>query len=381
MNPLKLILLALIICNVPGIIRFSLNEALGSSLSYLSFGLLAVYFFLSKKNNPLWPLIIFGVSFFIISGVVDIPYVKDYNVEFLKYMILVVCGAELARNTTSNELLLFHAIGALSVLAHALFFIDDYGRYSGFFTDPNEAGFVCSLAFALSFSIKKETIKIFFVFLTTFCGILTFSRTFLVIWLLLTIISIIHSWKNLKILGIGAGVMILFLSISYFFELNTIRFGFLENIFNSGGESVNSINLNSRANVWSSYYEEITSSPIFGNGYLSFMGIEDVKPGVHNSYLRVIGEAGIIPFFIFIGIFFGIFKKGLTIFWKHPYVLLLTSATILFLMTNHTFTANKNIIFITIWLYAFVISQSSQNDSKQIIEDEPPSNISTLNQN
>ena len=367
MNILRIVILALLICNIPGIVRFSLQESLGSLLSYSSFGLLILYYFLAKKRKPLWLLILFGISYFTISGLIDIPSEKDYLVDFTKYLIVVVCGAELARDAKPSELLTLHIIGAASVLLHALFFVDAYGRYSGFYTDPNEAGFVCLLAFGFAYAIKKETIRLFFVFLCTFCGILTFSRTFLALWLLLSLILLVHNWRNFKILGLGIAVLALFFSVSYIFELNTFRFGFIENLFSDGVTTTYSeIELGGRTNVWSSYYEDITEAPFAGNGYLSFMGVEDVKPGVHNSYLRVFGEAGILPFLLFLAIYFQIFRKAIQRFKAQPHHLMLVVATTLFMLTNHTFTVNKNIIFITIWLLAMANMPDAEPDTEDL---------------
>ena len=69
MKILKYTILALFLLNLPGISISAGSNTLGSLLSYLSFIMLGVYYFINLKGKPNFWLIYIGLAYFIISGV------------------------------------------------------------------------------------------------------------------------------------------------------------------------------------------------------------------------------------------------------------------------------------------------------------------------
>ncbi len=350
MKLLRYILLILLVCNIPGIVLVGYGDTLGSLMSYLMLGLLLVFYFLNKKHALPWPFVIFAVSYFLISGLVYIAEEEFFYREFLKYLIIIICGAELARATKVMELYYLVLIGALSIVINAVFFPMDYGRYSGLFLDPNAAGFVCLFGVALSSYIKKDLWKYGSILLFTFCGVFTFSRTFFLLWILMILISVFQNRRNLILFAGGFISVVLFLSVSSDFKLNTERLNVLGSLFEDGRID-QSVSSDSRSDTWAKYYDKIYESPLVGNGYESFKSDNIYAVGVHNNYLRVIGDAGILPFLIFVWIYVYIFIKSLRTFKTKPYEFLLAFSLLFLGLTNHNFDTIHHVTFVTIWLY------------------------------
>ena len=155
---------------------------------------------------------------------------KDYINEIIKYFILIICGAELARDTSTKEFIFFLMTGAISILLHAVLFADGYGRYSGFYLNPNGAAFICLIGYCLTFNIERKLLKYILIFIFTFAGAITFSRFFFLMWLLVTLISVIGDKRNVQVLGIGAGAIVLLISVAAILQLNAERFAMLEGL-------------------------------------------------------------------------------------------------------------------------------------------------------
>jgi O-antigen ligase len=360
MRIFKYIVLILFVCNIASITLVNFGDSTGSLVSDITFVLLLIYYFFSNKNRPAWPFIIFLVSYFIISGLIGVPDEKYYFIDFFKYLVIIVCGGQLVYNTKINELLIILAIGVSTILFNALFFPTDYGRYSGFYLNPNEAGFAALIGFAMCFGVSNQKWKLIGQFFFTFCGILTFSRTFLLLWFILIIVSIFQNRKNLKILGIGFGTLIFLFSVSELLKLNSDRFSMIDSLVNQG-RLVESVNKNARTETWSLYYDLITDAPIFGHGYQSFMSDMIYEDGVHNNYLRVLGESGLIPFLMFIGIYLYILFKSFKVFYTEGYLFLLTLSLVALHTTTHNFDTLHHITLVSLWLYFKVFEMSKDN--------------------
>ncbi|WP_335975864.1 O-antigen ligase family protein [Gaetbulibacter jejuensis] len=361
MKILKYIILILILWGIDSFSFFVFGETIGGYVSHLTFILLLGYYFFARKRPVIIPLAILGISYFIISGLTYIDNYEVYINEFIKYGILIICGAEVARDTSSKELILFLLIGATSVLIHSLFFADNYGRYSGFYLNPNGAAFVCLIGYCLTFNISNKTTKYLFTFIFTFAGILTFSRFFFLMWFLITLLSVISNKKNLQLFGIGISTLALLISFATILQVNTTRFSLLIGLLNNNAQTER-LTEDSRMSRWSTYYNDILDKPIFGNGYKSFSGIDNIKQGVHNTYLMVLGEAGIIPFLIIIGIYLYLIRKTIYDYKTNTDKLLLAISLSAILLTMHNYFNYYLILFITIWLFNKVSTNNSQEN-------------------
>ncbi len=375
MNIIKYILLALFLWSFPTFALFAFGSSTGSTLSYLSFILLFSYYFLVKKNKPPFAFVILGLLYFCLSGMVNILAVEYYIMDFLKYFVLIICGAELVRNSTNQEFFLILLIGALSVLANALYFQEfSGGRYSGFYLNPNAAGFICICGYCMGYNIENKYFKLIGQFIFVFAGILTLSRTFIILWISVTIIAAFLNKKNVLTIGLGIGAIVVILSVSVVLKLDTVRFAAFEGLLENKVDS-NTITEDSRNETWSLYTDVLLDGVLFGHGYRALHGKEfdnvGVDVGVHNTYLMILGEAGIIPFLVIIFIYLRLFFTSITKHIKtHPEYSLLSFVLIIFLLTSHNYFDNFTLLTVTIWLYLRVYEKKNIQENKVLSDFE-----------
>lgn len=365
MKILKYICFALVILNLPSIALFAYGPGIGSLLSYSTILLLVVYYFLEKKTEPNWWLLIITLFYFSLSGLQYLGETKYFLLEFIKYLIFVICGYELTKRITINELYVFLIIGALSIGVEALFFTSRFGRYSGFYLNANVAGFISIYGFSLVYGMKSTTLKLIGQFVFTLMGLLTFSRTFIVIWLLLNLISIKISIKNIRIFGIGFLIFSALLAIDAAVGLNNPRFEQLKNIVNNENVSVQEINEDSRTETWAKFYDKVLDAPLFGNGYGTFTGKTGLL-GAHNTYLALLGEAGLIPFGLFMAFMGYLFYWSFQFFKRSPNLIMQTISLSVFLLANHNFFNFYYMTFAAMWIQY----QISKLRAEELIEPE-----------
>jgi hypothetical protein len=355
MKYLKIIILALIFGNLPSFFLVYLNATAGTVLSYGTFLIIIIYF-LIKKEMPIIPLVILGLSYFLISILIDTQNSDSFIATFIKYLIFVTMGASVIKDVTKNEIFYFLLFGALSIIYESIFVIDIGGRYSGLYLNPNFAGCICILGYCFSFSVSNKNIKIIGQILFSYAGFVTFSRTFLLLWVLVNILSLTISYKNSYKIIFGIILISLFVSFGNKFDFNTKRLEAFATILD--GKISQDLAENSRTETWAKYYDRILDHPFFGNGYLSFSGKtfgDDDKTygivGVHNTPLLIIGEAGIFVFLYFLWIYGGFVFSGIHYF-KQDFLLLLVSFSLfIYMLTTHNFFNNYVLLSISIWLF------------------------------
>lgn len=360
MNKIKYFILVLILWNLPEYLLNYWGPSLGSIASYMSsLSILAFFFLVKEKHRLLFPFILLGLLYFVFSafqlaaGVLE----REYLTEFLRFMIVVVCAGELLHRTTKKEIFYILIVGGLSIIINAFVFPDTaasvslvQGRPSGFYINPNSAGSICLVGYALSYVIENKRIRILGQIIFTLAGLLTLSRTFIVVWLLVSFIAIYKSRKNLIAPVIGGLTLILFFAVSSSLSLNKPRFRALVSIFSSDKVDTQTISKDSRTHTWSLHTDAVMENPIFGNGFKSLQIRKNGRPGVHNSYLMVIGEAGIIPFLLMIGIYTYLIVLCLRNFKNYPEYLYIICILCLILAAGHQFFRN----FLTVLMSMFV---------------------------
>jgi hypothetical protein len=336
-----------------------LGSTLGSVSSLLlSAGVLA-YFFISKKDKPLISLIILGITYFTISGINYIGPTEDFIKDALRYFIFIIGGISIAKETKNKELCIVLLVGAISVIINATIFSNPYGRYSGFFINPNRAGLICLLGFAVSYSIPKRNFKLLAQFIFTIAGIMTLSRYFILILVIINLASIFADKKNLIGLGIGALAFILILTASSL-QLNSDRFSALKSIFSDDVDTA-TITKESRNETWALYEDIILDNPLIGIGYRELHGEAksiEIETGVHNTYLMALGESGILSFLLLIIIYSALLIRSFKLFFKKPEYFYLAIVLSSFLLVSHNYFDNYMILFPTLWLYLRVHNQS-----------------------
>ena len=129
-------LLFLFLLNIGGVLFEYSMFGLASLVSYLSYIILIAYYVLVKRGSLNKWMLTIGVLYFIISGWQYESELKWFLYNAIKYFIVVVCGYEVVKRTTSREFLVFISLGALTILTHALLMKGgsaEYSRFSGFY--------------------------------------------------------------------------------------------------------------------------------------------------------------------------------------------------------------------------------------------------------
>lgn len=360
---LKYTLLTLLLFKLDTFALVAFGSTIGSALSALFFGSIIAYFFLAEKVKPIWPLIILGLLYFFLSAFSYSGPTQDFLINCVKYFLFVTLISRLAQKTRNAELIAILFLGALSILINALVFSSPYGRYSGFYINPNTAGAVALIGYVFCLSLKNTKLRLLIQFGFIISGIMTLSRYFIILLVLITLLSIVYNKRNL-IGAIFGALALLFVITSGDFKLNSDRFNALQSIF-SNDVDTETITKESRDETWALYKKPLLNNVLTGNGYKSFQGHEydtvGVQVGVHNSYLMVLGEAGILPFLLFVYLYILLIIKSIKHFFEHPEYLYLAVVLFSYLLVSHVYFENYIILFFTIWLYIKLIHDQSVN--------------------
>jgi len=371
---LRIAVFFLILCNLPGYLLAYISPVLGTLSSYSSTLLLLLYFLTTRQHRkPLWPFILLALTYFLISGlnVLHVPEMV-YIKEFIRFSILVFCAVEILYDAKRNEIYIPLLIGAVSIIVNAIVFpranvnfTPDYGRFSGFYLNPNYAGAICLIGYALTYRVKPIWFRLLGQLIFTMGGLFTFSRTFIVTWLFINLLAALQKRSNLLAPAAGAMVLVIFISISSGLNVNRDRFRALEGIF-SGDTSqtqTRTITEDSRTKTWSMYTGYILDKPLFGNGYANFKLKHSGLPGVHNSYLLVIGEGGIIPFLIMVSIYIYLLISTFRMIHSHPEYFYITVVLSTTLLASHQYFDTYYNVLISMYVFIQIrIHKNRMND-------------------
>ena len=358
---IKYVLLFLLLCNMPAFGYTYLSPSIGSLISYSISGLLIVYaFFIKPWHKPAIPFILFALLFFTITSFsyTETDTTNFFMKESLRFMIAIVCGTELLYRCKPRDFFYIFLIGAFSVIINAVIFPEANaahglisGRFSGFFLNPNFAGSACLFGFALSYNIKSRPWQLIGQFAFTLAGIFTLSRTFVIVWLLINIIAITKSKKNLFVPIIGVVVLIGVFTFTDSKIFASDRFDALESFFDEGPVQTKTLERDSRTGTWAMYYDMILEKPFFGHGFMKLQKKTALLPGVHNTYLMVIGEAGIIPFLILIGLYGYLLIASFVQFKVRPELFYIMIIVSLAMLVSHTYFFAYNNLLLSIYVY------------------------------
>lgn len=385
MKYLKLIILVLIFCNIPSYCLVHINSSIGSLLSYSVFLLIIVYYLLSDKEKPVIPFIIFGLLFSVISLVVSAQYSDTFLATFIKYFLFILTASTVLKDVRKTEIYCVLLIGCLSIIYEAIFVIGIGGRYSGFYLNANFAAYACLLGYNLGLSLENKKLKMIGQILFSIAGLATFSRTFLLIWVLINILSVFISYKNVYRVVVCGVLFVIFLSFGEKLDLNTKRLHAFSSILS--GKVDADLKAGSRTETWAIYYDKILDNPLWGNGYHSFSGITSggeqnrftIKVGVHNTYLMIIGEAGIFALLYFLWIYGYIIANGLRYFKTNPSIFFLSFSLVLYMLTVHNYFDNYLVLFTSLWLYQEIYKLKAANERKEGIVSAPYTPVTVLN--
>lgn len=352
--------------NFPGWVLVNISPVYSSLLSYASFGLMCLYFFLTKKwGFNLW-MIVFGALYFGVGSINDQTYMPDqitYIIIIIKFFITIVAGYTVIKDTTRAELFSFLVIGAFSVFLQMFVFynpLTDGGRYSGFYLNPNALGFICMMGYALSYGLDKKW-RLIGHLSFTIIGFLTFSRTFIVVWLFMNLLSIRLSLRNIRVLVVGLGLLVGLLTYNAFLPKSNPRLEAMNNLLAGESDNTSKLQEDSRTATWAIYYPELFSRPILGHGYGAFGGGGKVsKVGPHNAYIKIWGEGGILPLVVIILLYGVLLKDSWGNFLQKPHLFLMIFALCLYLLTNHNYIESEYLLFFSMWLQYHIFNKKNE---------------------
>jgi O-antigen ligase len=242
-------------------------------------------------------------------------------------------------------------------------------RLSGVYLNPNLAGYAANIGLVVSFCFlfgKRVSVKIVGLLGVLLCFVTaaaTFSKTSILQCLLITglfLLTTIFHWQKIgasvrKHILVVAAIIILVLvqAIAYVYaSIDTLmpeqqeRVKQIEQLLTSG--TLNSEITTSRSDAFDDGIVQIAQHPFIGNGFGSFMMLKNAservgeKLGIHNSFLLVLGDAGIFVFLLYLGMHV-LLLLGI---WKLQSVQLkffgmtLLAATIVYNTTSHEALAN-----------------------------------------
>jgi len=367
--------LFLVLLNIPTIVLETLSISISSPISYLLFSLLAFLIFTNKIKYPktVYILAITASLYFFISA---LQYNGDYTLLIITYIKfhLYLFGLYIAiRNIDQNIILVFLFLGAVTILLDSLYFrfndfqgvgyVSQYGRYSGFYLNPNTASMICLIGYALT--ITKENYWKSLSLAFSFLGFLTLSRTFMATWFLITLVYLFYNRKYI----VKTSLILIVCAFSLFtfskdLNLDADRFTFLTGLF-SGSVDREVLNNDSRQDQWAKFYTMIYESPIIGNGYSSFTTSADGfgDAGVHNSFLLIFGESGFLPFLLIIAVFLFLFKNVYNLRKKNLTLMLLTVVIFIQFLVSHNFFDSGLMLFI----FLNIIYLLNFNNNKKLI--------------
>lgn len=254
---------------------------------------------------------------------------------------------------------------------HVVHFAGGFPRISGITSNPNSLGFYSGLGcvLAVSFYLLKQIgmLKILPLFLINLSSLIhTFSRAAMLALFFSSIIVLLFSSRKRFIVAISISIFIGFIAVVVFGE--TIL-SFIASRSEQG--------LSGRDRIWAAAFNSFLSNPIFGVGFgLEMENIMDpagIRWSMHNAYLAVLAETGLVGFGIFLLFVFSIFKmicyKILySSLEKERFVLITIFIVLVFLSTRSLFeTAIFRFTYINMIYIFFIGSAVSMSVSKNKI--------------
>ena len=355
--------LFLLLLNIPSIVLKTQTIEISSPISYLLFFLLGMLIVTNKTKLPKQILFLAGISslYYFIGAFQNEQSFKILFIEYFKFLLHLFGLSISLQYINQKTIILLLLAGAITILLDSVYFrfndfegigyVSEYGRYSGFYLNPNTASIICLLGFALTI-LKKDVWKILSIFFS-FLGFLTLSKTFMISWFLITSIYLFYNRKHItKLFLILVSSFLALFIFSEKLNLDTDRFSFLTSLF-SASLDTEFLNKNNRVDQWAKFYELIIDSPIFGNGYSSFLiSLADIDgQGVHNTFLMIFGESGFLPFLLFLSLIIRILYSTFTNRVHNIDTFFLTIVLFITLSVSHNFFSSG----IQIFIIAFII--------------------------
>lgn len=356
-----LLLSAIIFCNLNGVAYLFMNRV--APFSYVILGcLLALVVYLgsfqvSRLNTPEKLIIAFFFTFLLLGSIAslfyklyDRPYIQLVTSYFssiliiyvyYKYILYCMYSEKGDVKVALNWITFFLFVSCVFILVADITGFQEFGQYqkggsrnAGLFANPNEAGVQANLALVFSVNIwMKQKNKFVLVLLSLvlllelYCVFLTFSVNAMITSVVLIVTFLLLylvknkrelSGKIRKNIYIG-GIIILSLSVYFGQDLyekyekdlmqepegieeytTRLRTERVERFITLFSGDITERTVASRLPLFDAGLELIYMNPIYGYGLGVFQSLPGYGLGVHNTFLMIWGEAGIIPLILFL---------------------------------------------------------------------------------
>jgi O-antigen ligase len=202
-------------------------------------------------------------------------------------------------------------------------------RAAGFFGNPNEAATVALYCIVLIVTMPSQNVY----FRTLQCAlavtalVMTFSKAGMLTLLVLVTLFLLTRKSFLTILLTAVVIIGVFSALWYIFDqdilsLSTEQRERLSDVLNLAGGDFNERSTTGRNILLDFGYEKIKETFPWGSGLGQFHAMEggvrkvagwfelDEWLGIHNTFLMILGEAGVVPLVILLAFLFSVLARG-----------------------------------------------------------------------
>lgn len=326
----------------------------GAVLGYIFFA--SVITFADGRNDDLsWGLryylpgiLVFSVLYRSLKSLINEKGLLPILVFFRKILLINVL-LTIVDFLTNNSLELF----AVS------------GRYSGLISNANDAGFIFNIALVLNYYIYTKNRGVFGLLLTLLPIIavfITFSKTAIISCLIILFVLVRKEFKyasySIRFLMIFILLIVLLQGVnlnSTLSYLETDQQERIEQVFEVFQGNINDKTTTNRTELLDVGLAKLEEAWVFGSGFKTFSILNEIQVGVHNQYLLVWGEGGILSLVLYILLIVRFYNFN---YGRKNFDLVFTRLMIisfsLYSITNHNIYFSKFII-LTLALIAALI--------------------------
>jgi len=248
------------------------------------------------------------------------------SIKIISFSIFVGAFVNIIYLYTSGNLFTVFRLGGI------------YGRMESFGYDPNYWAILLNLGIVLTYYLYRNANRVGFkllyiIFIATFISslLLTYSRAGLLTFFV--IFSIIV-FKRAKWSGIL--ILVVSLAITIFMIIYLPFLGRFKTILLAATTGVSDTSLRDRANLLTLAFKLLSRNPIFGIGLDNFKEfstiVSNIGKRVHNTYLEILIDTGILGFIFYIMIFIKVLTRKVTMYVEEASFLKL--GLIVFLIEN-----------------------------------------------
>ncbi len=336
-------------------------------VSFLLFGSLA-----SLRHNAIGD-ILSGYRFYLPSLLVYFSFIISFYYLWRKYSFdyLIQLLRVLLSFNVYFTIVLFFVPGLSDQLLGAL----GGDRLAGLIGNANESGFSASLLLCLEYYAlrKKLSSSLFIIFqiiaILFFLNI-GFSRTPIIMILVVTLLflmpklqlrSIVSSIRYILVItaALLGGFFIFIDEISVIMEKQNVRLVQIQNLLN--GE-FSAETTGDRSELAEKGFEMVQRDPFWGNGLMQLKSEVGEQSGVHNQYLLIWGEAGIIPLFFYLFYFIFCWRTSGKLEYELKILVrsLIACIMIYSLVSHHLFYSKTVFLIYAFFAIIFIIRQKTR---------------------